>query len=126
MKEFTAMLFATTVAHALQKRTLVYASALLFLTGASVAWHLSAKTDDDMYLFWLDQIAIWSVSILSLYYALQTTGLSRVAFMTVCLILLCTTHILFTKWSCNEEATEYHSAIHVLITAGIHCILYGI
>ena len=120
------MLFATTVAHALQKRYMVYTTLLLFLTGASVAWHLSTKTEDDMYLFWLDQIAIWSVTILSLYYAMQTTGISRIVFMTVCLLLLCATHILFTKWSRNEEATEYHSAIHILTTVGIHCILYGI
>ena len=126
MKEFTAMLFATTVAHALQKRTFVYASALLFLTGASVAWHLSAKSEGDLYLFWLHQIAIWSVSILSLYYAMQTTGLARSVLLTVCLLLLCTTHILFTKWSEQEEAAEFHSATHVLITIGLHCILYGI
>lgn len=126
MKEFTAMLFATTVAHALQKRALVYASVLLLLTGASVAWHLSAKAEDDLYLFWLDQIAIWSVSILSLYYAMQTTGSARIALLTVCLLLLCATHILFTKWSHEEEVAEYHSCIHVLATIGIHCILYGI
>ena len=126
MREFTSMLFATTVFHALQKRYLMYATLLLFLTIASVAWHMSAKREDDMNLFWVDQIAIWSVSIFSLYYALQTTGFSRIALMAVCLLLLCLVAILGSKWSRNEEGVEYHSAIHVMTTLGIHCVLYGI
>ena len=126
MREFTSMLFATTVIHALTKRYLMYATLLLFLTIASVAWHMSAKKEDDMKIFWVDQIAIWSVSIFSLYYALQTTGFPRIALMAVCLVLLCLVAILGSKWSHNEEAVEYHSAIHVMTVLGIHCALCGI
>ena len=126
MKEFTSMLFATTVIHALHKRYLMYATLLIFLTIASVAWHMSAKTERDMGMFWVDQIAIWSVTIFSLYYALQTSGYLRIALMTVCLFLLCLVAIIGSKWSRNEEAEVYHSAIHVITVLGIHCALYGI
>ena len=120
------MLFATTAAHAIFRRYNLYASLLLFLTFASVMWHKSTKTDDAMYLFWLDQIAIWSVVIFSLYYASRAHGIYRTISMTVCLLLLCFMSIVISAWSKNLDAQTYHSGIHVFATLGIHSILLGI
>ena len=128
MLQLTSMLFASNVAHALKRRHLFYAMLLVFLTATSLVWHSSNKDtriDSILKLFWIDQIAIWSVALMSIYYLFQMKSMYKWIVFVVITIMTGLAGYVLWKWWNNDDAHEYHLALHIMGAICSHCILLG-
>jgi predicted membrane channel-forming protein YqfA (hemolysin III family) len=127
MLQLTSLLFATNAAHALTTRHIFYAVALLFLTACSVAWHSAEKLNPAfMTRFWMDQVAAWSVVILSLFYITRIH--SQYLWLALVFVLLAAglSYYLCHVCSWNNENPFPHASLHLVACIGIHCILAGL
>ena len=101
---------------------------LLFLTTSSILWHTSSKdltVERINHIFWIDQVAIWSVAIMSIFYAFQLKGIYAWLFALIAATMVGLAMYILRKWWDNQEAQGYHSALHVAGVLGAHCILLG-
>ena len=128
MLQVSSALFATTVVHAYLKKYLFYAGLLVFLTVTSIAWHSSPKLEPQfMTIFWADQIAIWSVLLMSVFY---TGQMSSPLFSTLLVLLgliaasLSVYLTVFCVWS-NSYPAE-HATLHGIAVLAFHCIIAGL
>jgi hypothetical protein len=128
MLHVSSALFATAVVHAYLKKHLFYAGLLVFLTVTSIAWHASPKLEPQfMIIFWADQIAIWSVLLMSVFY---TGQMSSPLFSTLLVLLglmaagLSVYLTVFCDWS-NSYPAE-HATLHGIAVLAFHCIIAGL
>lgn len=128
MLSISSVLFATAVAHAYLKTHLFYAGLLVILTVTSVLWHSSPKLEPEfMNIFWADQIAIWSVLLMSTYYTSQmTSSLCRLLLVTLCILAaaLSVYLMVFCDWSKSYPAE--HATLHGIAVLAFHCIIAGL
>lgn len=128
MLHVSSALFATTVVHAYLKKHLFYAGLLVFLTVTSIAWHSSPKLEPQfMNIFWADQIAIWSVLLMSVFY---TSHMTSHMFRTLLVLLVLIAASLsvyltaFCDWSKSYPAE--HATLHGIAVLAFHCIIAGL
>jgi hypothetical protein len=125
--QLTSLLFATNAAHAFTKRHVFYAILLLFLTGSSIVWHSCDKFQpDSATLLWIDQIAIWSFVIMSVFYI---TRLSTSYLVPVLLVLMVVMGLAYyLGFVCTWKATYPlpHSILHMTTSVCSHLILLGL
>lgn len=128
MLQFTSLLFAGNAVHALTRRHLFYAVLLFCLCAISVAWHSCDKNLElatPRLLFWLDQFAVWSVSTLSIYYALHSRSGFRWLLFVLSAMLVILGAVVSVQWWNKDESPTCHSAIHILSALSVHCIILG-
>lgn len=127
MLHVSAALLATAAVHAYLKPRLFYAGLLVLLTVTSIAWHSSPKLEPEfMTIFWADQIAIWSVVLMSLYYASQMTSITFQIFLAILCLLATALSIylmVFCDWS--KSYPVEHASLHGIAVAAFHCIIAG-
>ena len=124
MLNLTALLFVVPAILALTNQRVFYAILLLFLTVSSIAWHSCDKLNpESMVLFWTDQVAIWSVLIMTVFFALSLsyqkgllfTGLFAVGLLiSIFLLLIC-------EW--EKEYVLPHSLLHIIAFLGFSCVI---
>ena len=123
MLHLTSLLFGTNVVHAFIRGKVFYAGLFVLLMTTSVLWHSSPKLEPEfMNIFWLDQAAIASIILMTLFYAQSLTGAYRwimlglVASMAALGYYLCT-----ASWSRSYPAE--HGTLHLLTCLCFHTVL---
>jgi hypothetical protein len=128
MLQFTSLLFITNAAHAYFRNFLFYATLLLLLTAASVAWHSSPKLEpDSMNIFWMDQAFIWATVIMSIFYVTQMQSLTYKILLAIFALIAISISV-YLVFGCNwdrEYPTE-HSIFHGVVSICIHCAIAGL
>lgn len=128
MLQFTSFLFATSASHALSRRHVFYAILLLFLCATSLAWH-SCKNDSTLSkdhnnkLFWIDQIAVWSVITITLFYAFRAKPQYKLMLFMLSILMIGIGWFLSKTWWDKKESSECHALIHILSALMVHCVL---
>ena len=111
-------------------RLLFYTVSLLCLSAMYIMWSsCNASTEVAMprLLFWIDQFAVWTVSTLSIYYAMHyPAGVDKWLFIGLSLLIIGVGLYLSHNWWNGHESAECHSAIHLLSALLVHCCLLGI
>jgi peptidoglycan/LPS O-acetylase OafA/YrhL len=128
MLQFTSLLFITNAAHAYFRNFLFYATLLLLLTAASVAWHSSPKLEpDSMNIFWMDQAIIWATIIMSIFYVIQMRSPTYKILLALFALVACALSIyLMIGCDWNKEYPTEHSVFHGIVSICIHCAIAGL
>jgi hypothetical protein len=125
MLYLTSLLFGTNAVHAFLRNKLFYSGLFLFLMTTSVAWHSSPKLEPEfMPIFWLDQAAIAAILILSVYYVSQ---MKSNQWTLVGLIGAIATLAWYLCYMCSwvRSYPVEHGALHALVSATFHKIVYS-
>ena len=128
MLVFSSLLYIVAAAVAAMRNKLFFAGILFFLGVTSVAWHSSNKQLSDTSsntLFYLDQIAIWSAFILSIFYACHLHGVWLKSFILISIIMIALGACLISCWGETDDACAIHYTIHLTSIILAICIICG-
>ena len=76
--------------------------------------------------FWMDQVAAWSVVILSIYYASQLSREFLIPLFVLLSIAVLLSYYLCFVCTWDKEYPVPHAALHGIACLGIHCVIAGI
>jgi len=122
MLHLTSLLFGTNVVHAFFRNKFFYAGLFVLLMTTSVLWHSSPKLEPEfMTIFWLDQAAIVSVILMTLFYAQNLAGLKWIMLGLLGSIAALAYYLFTASWSRSYPAE--HGALHLLTCLCFHTVL---
>jgi len=130
MLEVTSLVFGVNAANAYAHQRVFYAALLLYLCVTSVIHHNIKHSENFSHLvkhraFWVDQFAIWSVSIMSVYYTTQTPMDYTILCTCMLLCMAATAAYLLSHWWKKTENPDCHMALHFIASMTMHCITLG-
>jgi predicted membrane channel-forming protein YqfA (hemolysin III family) len=128
MLQITSLLVASSATHALTRRHFFYAILLFFLCATSLTWHsckhdTSISKDQTNKIFWLDQIAVWSVATITMFYALHAKPKYKLMLFVLSVIMVGLGAFLSKTWWDKKESSECHALIHIMSALMVHCVL---
>jgi len=125
MLVWSSLVFLTNTVHAAFRGYGIYALAFLLLATTSVFLHTSDRLNSTP--FWIDQIAIYIVFCIGLLYFLQISRKYKIVPLISILIVIV---LYFGGWATNTLCWEpgpnkeiYHAYMHLIGSAGHHCII---
>ena len=124
MLTLTSLLFGTNVISSFQKGRLFYAGLFVLLMTTSFLWHSSDKLDkDSMFLFWMDQVAIAALIVMSVLYASSTSADRQLVILSLGLIMAALTYDLGNR-SWSQSYPLEHGTLHAITSLTGHLIVW--
>jgi hypothetical protein len=127
----TSLVLATNAIHALLKNYMAYGMAFLALTITSLVIHTGSKSDTfyDQSIFWIDQIAVYTVAFVGFYYFLQVSLLQKIcAIISIILVIFYYGYgYMTTQFIWDPQCSIlYHASMHIIGSLGHHAIMLGL